>query len=166
MLIRPGKTEEQNLIFEILSHCARDMRSKGILQWHNDYPRPEMVEADLNSGALYVAEIDHEIVGVMTFDQNQSPEYTSVEWKYKNESVFVIHRLAVSPNHQGKGIARKLMDFALENIQNLGGKIIRLDAYSGNDRTINFYKNRNYEYAGDIYFPGRDLPFYCFEKQV
>ena len=58
------------------------------------------------------------------------------------------------------------MDFALNKAGDEGYSSIRLDAYSQNDRTLRFYENRGYEKRGEIYFPYRDEPFYCYEKAI
>lgn len=41
---------------------------------------------------------------------------------------------------------------------------IRLDAYAGNPPTVKLYERRGYRKAGQVYFPRRTLPFFCFEK--
>ena len=45
-----------------------------------------------------------------------------------------------------------------------GYTTIRLDAYSGNPRALHFYECRGYQKAGQLFFPGRELPFYGYEK--
>ena len=121
---------------------------------------------DIQSGIIHLAIIDNEVAGTISIDDQQSPEYEAIDWKYNDGTILVVHRLAVSPRFQKHGIGRKLMDFALEYALKNNYSAIRLDAYSKNDRTINFYRNRNYEYRGDIFFPYREDPFYCFEKKL
>ena len=50
--------------------------------------------------------------------------------------------------------------FAIENEY----ATIRLDAYSGNQRAIKFYEQQSYKKTGQVFFPKRTLPFYCYEK--
>ena len=78
----------------------------------------------------------------------------------------VIHRLAVHPDFQRKGIARNLMDFAEAHAKNNSFTSIRLDAYTGNKRVLQFYENRGYIKRGEVKFKGRSLPFACMEKQL
>jgi ribosomal protein S18 acetylase RimI-like enzyme len=56
------------------------------------------------------------------------------------------------------------MDFAENYAIENNYTSIRLDAFSNNPRALRFYENRDYQRRGEVFFPGRELPFYCFEK--
>lgn len=53
-------------------------------------------------------------------------------------------------------------DFALIN----NFTSIRLDAFSGNKKALKLYEDRCYLKRGEIYFPRRNLPFFCYERMV
>jgi ribosomal protein S18 acetylase RimI-like enzyme len=89
-----------------------------------------------------------------------------LSWKDTNGKPAVIHRLAVHPQHQKLGYAKQLMNFAENLATEQGYTSIRLDSYTGNPRAIRFYENREYVKRGEVYFPGRVLVFYCFEKEL
>ena len=75
-----------------------------------------------------------------------------------------IHRLAVDPEHQKKGVGSKLMDFAENKSKSDGAESIRLDTFSQNTVNQNFYKRRGYVRLEDIYFPLQsEHPFHCYE---
>lgn len=78
--------------------------------------------------------------------------------------VLIIHRLAVHPLFQNQGFAKRLMDFAEDYAINENFSSIRLDAYSANEKVLRFYEAREYKKRGEVYFPDRKLPFYCYEK--
>ncbi len=76
-----------------------------------------------------------------------------------------VHRLAVDPKYQKKGIGRSLMNFAENYARNNGLKSIRLDTFSENERNNRFYKSRKYIQLNDVYFPNQSkFPFHCYEK--
>ena len=76
----------------------------------------------------------------------------------------VVHRLAVLPNHQGKGLARKLMDFAENFAKEKNYDAIRLDTFSQNPRNQKFYSNRGYTNLGPVYLKyKKDHPYFCYE---
>jgi len=166
MSIEVAKKEEITIIFELLRACGEHMRSNGLFQWNDHYPRLELVEEDVVAGTCYTYKVDGQLAAVISMDENQSPEYKQIIWKYLEEPVFVVHRLAVHPNFQGKGIARILMGFAEDHARTEGYRSIRLDAYSENERACTIYRLRGYQYRGDIFFPFRDKPFFCFEKKL
>jgi ribosomal protein S18 acetylase RimI-like enzyme len=70
----------------------------------------------------------------------------------------------VNPKNQNQGIARKLMDFAEQRAMANGFAAIRLDCYSTNEKAVRFYENLDYLKRGEIFFPGRHHPFFCYEK--
>jgi ribosomal protein S18 acetylase RimI-like enzyme len=91
-------------------------------------------------------------------------EYGSIKWLTENKNNVYIHRLAVHPEHQGKGIAQQLMDFAEDFAIKNNYTSIRLDTFSKNKRNQKFYELRNYKRLGNIYFPKQsNEPFYCYE---
>ena len=91
--------------------------------------------------------------------------YNNVKWLTKDEKNLYVHRLAVDPMYQKKGIGKLLMDFAEEYGLKNGLKSVRLDTFSKNDRNNKFYRSRNYIQLDDVYFPNQsEFPFHCYEK--
>src|SRR5210317_667928 len=129
MKIIKGKPDQLETIFSLLQACAADMRDQGIAQWNENYPLLKDVQKDLFSQSLYIVQIEGNLAGIVVFDENQSPEYIDVEWEFTKGKIGVIHRLAVHPQFQGKGIARKLMDYLEVFAKKNQYQSIRLDAY-------------------------------------
>jgi GNAT superfamily N-acetyltransferase len=107
-----------------------------------------------------------ECLGTVCISEAQKPEYSAIPWTDIHGRVIVIHRLAVHPQHQGKGLSGKLMDFAegYGLVHNYSS--IRLDAFSKNRQVLQFYENRGYRKRGEVFFAGRISPFYCYEKDL
>lgn len=164
MKIIKGNIKDITLIMNLIKDNIRDMESKGIYQWNENYPKQAVFENDINNKTLYLIKNDEECLGIIVFDEEQSPEYNEIAWLTEGDTVLVIHRLAVNPKYQKQGLARLLMDFAEDMAIKDGYKAIRLDAYSGNPRAIKLYENRGYFKVGQLNFPYRELPFYCYEK--
>lgn len=162
-LARPTDVNE---IFTLLQLCGAHMRENGIMQWNENYPLKSHVEKDIDSKSMYCLRKDKQILGIIVIDENQSPEYEDLNWSFIENPILVVHRFAVLPSSQKNGLGKVLMDFALDFAIDTGYKSIRLDAYSGNERTVNFYKNRGYNKIGEIYFPYRTKHFDCFEKSL
>ena len=142
------------------------MQASGIDQWDQTFPPEEIVRKDIAGKTAYVYFKDGQICGMFVMDENQSPEYGSVKWQLPAEPVAVIHRLAVKPACHRQGIASVLMDFAEREAAAKGYRVIRLDTYSHNSRATSLYLKRGYNQAGEVYFRGKPVPFYCFEKRV
>jgi len=150
-------------VMDLLSSCNSDLRSRGIYQWDNQYPNIKEVSEDQADGALYVAMRSELCVGAVSLNAQQESAYQRVAWQSVEPSL-VIHRLCVTPTLQGQGIGASLLNFAERFAQTAGYASIRLDVYSGNSVAANFYKKRGYRIAGEVYFPRRELPFWCMEK--
>ena len=105
-------------------------------------------------------------LGFISINEDQSPEYKELVWSDEGGRVLVIHRLAVNPEWQKQGVGRQLMDFAENYAMKKGYTSIRLDAYSGNPGALNLYECRGYKKVGQLFFPRRELPFYCYEKMI
>lgn len=140
------------------------MRSNGIDQWDENYPDLKTLKNDIDQKQLFAYYINNSIIGIIVLNQLQDEEYELVNWRNKDESFMVVHRLAVHPNHQGKGIAMKLMDFGEAYCRQHGIKSIRLDTFTQNPRNQKFYENRGYAKLGEVYLKYRDdYPYICYE---
>lgn len=166
MKIQKAIAVDTEPIFSLLKAVAANMRLQGIMQWNENYPTIEHVIADIVAENVYLGMDNGTLLGVISIDANQSPEYSQIPWQHTNGKILVVHRLAVSPTAQKKGIGRQLMDFALDKAIKEGYTSIRLDAYSQNERTLRFYEKRGYQKRGEIYFPYREEPFNCYEKLI
>jgi ribosomal protein S18 acetylase RimI-like enzyme len=163
-MIRKATYQDISSILKITKACAKRMINKEIFQWNEYYPNKLTFENDINHHVLFVLEIESEIIACIVISTFIDEEYKSVNWLTENKNNIYIHRLAVHPKHQGKGIAQQLMDyaeaFAIEN----NYTSIRLDTFSQNKRNQKFYELRNYKRLGEIYFPKQsNYPFYCYE---
>jgi len=150
-------------VMDLISACNSDLRSRGIYQWDNQYPNIEEVSNDQADGALYVAMSSGFNIGAVSLNAQQESAYQQVAWQFIEPSL-VIHRLCVAPALQCRGIGASLLNFAERYAHTAGYASIRLDVYSGNSDTVNFYKKRGYRIAGEVFFPRRELPFVCMEK--
>ena len=154
-------------IKEIAEACAKNMIENNIFQWNDKYPSREIFKEDIKNKSLYVSKINQEVVGCIMFSSRKDDVYRSVNWITPDEYNLYIHRLAVHPIFQKRGIARKMMDFAEDFAKSNNYISIRLDTFSQNPRNNKFYKSRGYKKLDDVYFPKQsEFPFHCYEKLV
>lgn len=166
MNIKFAEKNDVKAVFALLSRCKDNLIEQGIFQWDAEYPNLVYVQNDITKGTLAKLTNSDQLVGVISFDDFQEPEYKAVNWQINCESIAVIHRLAVDPLFQGKGFAKKLLNFAEKSISESGFQAIRLDAYSGNEMVLGVYEKLGYKRVGEIFFPSRSLPFICMEKSI
>ncbi len=152
---------------EIAEACAKNMIENNIFQWNDKYPSREIFKEDIKNKSLYVSKINQEVVGCIMFSSRKDDVYKTVNWITEDEYSLYIHRLAVHPIFQKRGIATKMMDFAEDFAKSNNYISIRLDTFSQNPRNNKFYKSRGYNKLDDVYFPKQsEFPFHCYEKLV
>lgn len=163
-MIRKANSSDIASILVVTKACARAMISKDIYQWNEHYPNASAFEKDIERDELYVLIKDNAVIGTVVISTLMDDEYQPIKWLTPNEKNLYIHRLAVHPDYQGRGLAKKLMDFAEKFGSDNGYISIRLDTFSQNHRNQTFYERRGYKRLGNIYFPKQsEHPFYCYE---
>ncbi len=163
-MIRSAKISEIPEIMLITKACAEHMIKKGIHQWNEHYPHKRTFELDVARNELYVLVLEGKISGTIVISTIMDEEYIPIKWDTPNENNVYIHRLSVRPELQGKGYARKLMDYAEAHARDNGFVSVRLDTFSQNKRNQKFYEARGYKKLTDIYFPKQSThPFHCYE---
>jgi ribosomal protein S18 acetylase RimI-like enzyme len=164
-MISKGELHELDAILKLTRACGKHMRENGIDQWDENYPDRTNLLNDLNSETLFAYREDGVVLGIVVLNESQDEEYAEIKWSTNDaDRNIVVHRLAVHPDHQGKGIARKIMDFAEVYAKDEGYDAIRLDTYSQNPRNQKFYTNRGYNDLGPVYLKyKKDHPYYCYE---
>lgn len=164
-MIVPAKYSEIPQILTLVKACARFMIENNILQWNEHYPTQQAFENDIERKELYLLKDKDHIIGTIVISTFMDDEYHDIEWLTPSDGNIYIHRLAVHPDYQGQGNARKLMDFAYAFAKAKKVPSIRLDTFSENKRNQKFYEARGYQKLGNIYFPKQSKsPFYCYER--
>lgn len=163
--IRSANLNDLEEILALYKQCTVKMNQSGLFNWHDNYPDLETIQKDINSGTLYILESVH-IQGAVALNNVQPAEYSIINWEYHDEPFLVVHRLAISPDHQGKGYGIKLMKFAEELAASSACPSIRMDVYTINIPGRKLYKKLNYKELNEFYFPGFETRFVGLEKKI
>ncbi len=159
-----AKLSDVDSIVDMYRQATARLREIGLNQWTDHYPNKNIIQKDIEQEQLFILKNNANILGAVTLNEEQEEKYKTIDWKYRDGKVLVIHRLVIHPDHQGLGFARILMDYSENVARKQQYSSIRLDAYSSNKQIIQFYSNRNFEHRGEIFFPERTEPFYAMEK--
>ncbi|MCH2231693.1 MAG: GNAT family N-acetyltransferase [Crocinitomicaceae bacterium] len=164
-MIQLGRLSEVETIIKLTKACGRNLRENGIDQWDENYPDIESITNDIQTNTLFTYKMDGQIVGIVVLNEIQDEEYAEINWRTPIDSKnIVVHRLAVSPKHQRKGIARKMMDFAEKFALDNNYDSIRLDTFSQNPRNQKFYLSRGYQELGSVFLKyKKDYPYICYD---
>lgn len=166
MIIRLALNDDIPEIMTLIAGVVPLMHASGNFQWDLTYPHIAVFENDILLSQLWVAEIEQTIAGIAAITTDQEAEYAQVGWDLSEEAI-VIHRLAVSIRHQGKGVAAALLHQAEVVAQERGIKKLRVDTNTQNLATQKLFPKLGYVFAGEIGLAFRpNLRFYCYEKAL
>jgi len=150
-------------IWKILQSAISRRKEEGSNQWQDGYPNQEQIEKDISSSAGYVLESENKVAAYVAVFINDEPEYQNIKGKWLTEDDFVVfHRVAVSEEFLGKGLAQRLF----QEIETFAGnhkiKSIKADTNFDNLPMLYLFKKNGYQYCGEVFFRGS--PRQAFEK--
>ena len=152
-------------IMEIIKEIVPLMNASGNLQWNAGYPNTVAFKKDVANSHLWIAEYDGKMAGVAAITDILTPEYAQAGLDI-NESIIVIHRLAVAPAFRGLRVAESLLAKSEKIAAERGVKQVWIDTNRENRAARNLFMKMGYFYAGDIIYatkPG--LVFSCYYRR-
>ncbi|TDE03522.1 GNAT family N-acetyltransferase [Flavobacterium hiemivividum] len=152
---RKATTAEIPQIWDILQQAIARRKKDGSNQWQDGYPNPEVIKNDIDKNAGFVLTEGETIIGYTALLISDEPEYEKIVGKWLTNNDFVVfHRVAISEDHLGKGLATKLVgfieDFAISN--NIYS--IKADTNFDNFAMMKVFDKLGYVYCGEVYFRG------------
>ena len=154
MLIRQGTMEDAKEIGELYDKlCDYLDQTTNYPGWKKGiYPTIDDAIAGIKQNKLYVAVQNEEIIGTIILLHEHEDGYAMVKWQKElsDEKIYVIHTLAVHPNHLKDHVGTKLLRFA-ENLARFNGmQAIRLDVVQDNLPAIQMYEKEGYAYIDTV----------------
>ncbi|MCJ0920435.1 GNAT family N-acetyltransferase [Mammaliicoccus sciuri] len=137
-------------------------------QWDHRYPLEKHFYEDIDNGDLYLYEENNDIAGYICVNQVQAEWYKQFDWPANTDGAYVIHRMATNPEY--KGIAMKMMQFAIDIATEAGTPIIITDTFSLNKRAQRLFEKFDFikmgEYETDEFPFDKNAPFYAYYKLI
>lgn len=142
-------------IWTIIQQAIVRRKNDGSQQWQDGYPNEDLIRKDIVDGIGYVLTDDDTIVGYAAILFNDEPAYEKLKGTWlTNEDFAVVHRVAISDDYLGKGLAQKIFlfteDLAIDN------KIfsIKVDTNFDNIPMLKILEKLGYSYCGEVSFRG------------
>lgn len=164
-MIKKVSMHELDALMSMIKDVVAGMLAAGLEQWSDEYPTRSIFENDIKEEHLYGYYDNGELCGVICLDHHEPEEYLPLAWT-PCDSFYVMHRMAVSPKHRGKGIGASLMSFALTLAKKEGIEYLRTDTYSQNKKLLSMFDALGYEKVSDMAYHGKKEPFFCYERKV
>lgn len=153
-MIRLAKKEELDQIMIIINDAKALFKSEKSDQWqdYDGYPNETTMLNDINNQELYVNIKNDIIVGciVLTYKPEEPYKYIYDGNWLTDSKYMVIHRLAVKKENYHQGIAKELIQFAIDKIKKDNINSIRIDTKIENIRMISLLQSFNFKIVGKI----------------
>lgn len=145
MEYRLGKIEDVSSIVCLIQAAIKKMEESGIHQWDELYPTVEDFSEDIKKGNLYVAVDNDKIAALYVISGESDEEYNYADWKYPNDTAYILHRFCISPEYQNKGLGKQILLKIENQIKEMGYKSVRLDVFTENPYAQKLYRHNGYE---------------------
>ena len=162
-LFRLATLKDLPAIWDILQQAIARRKADGSNQWQDGYPNPEVVHNDIEKEVGFVLTLENEIAGYFVVLINDEPEYAKLEGKWlTNDDFVVFHRIAISEDNLGKGLAKSIFQFIEDYALKNDIFSVKADTNFDNHAMLSLFEKSGYVYCGDVYFRGS--PRRAYEK--
>lgn len=128
-----------------------------------NYPNPTVLQSDIDKAAGFVLAEGETVVGYCAVIVNDEPAYAAIQGEWLTSGDFVVfHRVAVSKDYLGKGLAKKMMKHIEAFAANNNIRSIKADTNYDNPAMLRIFESMGYVYCGEVYFRGS--PRKAYEK--
>lgn len=132
--------------------------------WTLDYPSEKDMEGDLSrDGLLCLKDHSGKIIGVISIDQDESVENLPC-WREALKPAAELSRLGVRIENQNQGIARKLLQYAMDELRRRGKKSVHFLVCKTNQKAIRSYDKAGFDVVGECELYGEE--WWCYEKAL
>lgn len=168
--IRPAKESEFIRIRRFYDALIDGMQTSPFAPgWEKGiYPADAALQQAVSQGEMILAEEDGDILAAMVLNHTFDPEYDTMPWQVSaaDEEVTVIHLLGVLPAAGGKGLGRRMVQYAIDTARAQKQKAVRLDVVPHNLPAIRLYESLGFCRIGEfkrIFEDGTSLALLLYE---
>lgn len=164
-IFRLATLKDLPAIWDILQQAIARRKADGSNQWQDGYPNPEVVQKDIEKEVGFVLTLENDIAGYCVILINDEPEYAKLEGKWlTNDDFVVFHRVAISEDNLGKGLAKSIFRFIEDYALNNDIFSVKADTNFDNHAMLSLFEKSGYVYCGEVYFRGS--PRRAYEKML
>lgn len=145
MHVRLAQSGEAPIVAAVLTAAAAKLTENGVPLWTSAEVSEPAVAPHVGGGLYYVGFDQADVVGVFRFqleDRAFWPEIAAGTSAY-------LHKLAVVPDKQGRGLAHELLGHAVRLTREQGLRFLRLDCMAGRPRLRDVYESFGFRHHSD-----------------
>ena len=132
--------------------------------WDEHYPERENIAFDLERDALFVMKNEKdEIIAAISLDEDPDVEALTC-WSRRLQPGGELSRLAVRRDYQNRGIARTMIEYAMDVLRRQGKKSVHYLVCPSNTKAVRSYEHLLFSRVGACEMHG--LPYLCYEQKL
>ena len=152
LYLRKAAIGDLDMMMSIIDHAREVIIKRGIPQWQDgDGPSREIFTEDIKREQAYVLMLDDQIVGVGTILTEPDEAYDKMKtWNMEFSGYASIHRVAINPDIQGRGLSKMLLSFLITAARLNGYQDIRIDTHPENKIMQHVIQSSGFQLKGEI----------------
>ena len=131
--------------------------------WNEYYPSMDEIDFDLSRDSLFVMKEAGKIIAAISIDEDESVEKLPY-WSENLAPGAELSRLAVSPDSQGKGIAKEMINHGMSELKRRGFKSLHFLVNRNNVKALKCYAAFGFNKVGECEL--YDQPMLCYEIEL
>jgi GNAT superfamily N-acetyltransferase len=152
---RQASASEVPQIWEIIQQAIVRRKNDESQQWQDGYPNEDVIKQDISKGIGYVLIDDNIVAGYAAILFNDEPAYEQLKGAWLTNGNFaVVHRVAISDDYLGKGLAQKIFLFVEDLAKGNNVFSIKVDTNFDNIPMLKILEKLGYTYCGEVTFRG------------
>lgn len=154
--------EDLPRIMELVDAAKDFMHRHNNFQWDHEYPLQDTFEKDIINQDLYVFKERDIIESFICINKDIPSEYMPLKWT-TGTNCLVIHRMVTNTSLMGKGLAQKMVAFAIEKAKNEDYQSVWTDTNSKNKGALHLFEKLGFQFVGHITLREKPDLFCCYE---
>ena len=147
-----------------IKNLYEEIKSKTFTLWDDNYPSEELIKYDIERQGLYGVFDKNDLIAISFAGVRCEDGEESFTWKDKFNKRGTFARIGVSPQHQNKGIATKLVQFILDKLKDDGFDGVRILVGTNNHNALKLYNKFNFVNCGKTERYGHE--YYLLELRL
>lgn len=142
-------------IWLLIQEAIALRKKDGSNQWQDGYPNEAVIKNDIKNGLGHILLDGSKIIGYVAILYNDEPAYDKIKGKWlTNDKFMVLHRIAISKNYLGTGMAQKIMLLCEKLATENQVYSIKIDTNFDNFPMLKLLEKLSYIYCGEVTFRG------------
>lgn len=162
LLIVRAEERDLSAIIDLMEEAATWLSTFDIKQWPVGLVRnnPSIILRRIAEHEVYLGRLEGELAATMTIQWTDP-----AVWGRMDDRAGYVHGLVTARRFAGRGLGRRMLEYAEERIRAENGTLIRLDCVAANPRLRRYYTESGFTFLREKQMSGDDWRA-LFEKKL